>query len=77
MDDRHIGFFCVNFTLIHILSPEMNSLAQKMLYIMYYTRVLNKNCQNQNFLILRGAVTFDNPQNDRNDLEKFNTMIFG
>ena len=55
MDDRHIGFVCVNFTLIHILSPEMNSLAQKIVYIMYYTRVLNKNCQNQNFLILRGG----------------------
>ena len=76
MDDRHIGFFCVNFTLIHILSPEMNSLAQKMVYIMYYTRVLNKNCQNQNFLILRGVVTFDDPENYLNDLEKIQPYDF-
>ena len=43
---------------------------------MYHTRVLNENCQNQNFLISRGVVTFDDPQNDLNDLEKIEPYDF-
>ena len=43
---------------------------------MYHTRVLNENCQNQNFLILWGVVTFEDPQNDLNDLEKIQFYDF-
>ena len=43
---------------------------------MYHTRVLNENCQNQNFLISWGVVIFDDPQNDLNDLEKIQPYDF-
>ena len=36
---------------------------------MYHTRVLNENCQNQN-------LTFDDPKNDLNDLEKIQPYDF-
>ena len=43
---------------------------------MYHTRVLNEHCQNQICLISRGVVTFDDPQNDLNDLEKIQPYDF-
>ena len=39
----------------------MSSLAKKMVYIMYYTKVLNEIYPNQNFIILQRVATFDDP----------------
>ena len=54
----------------------MNSLTQKMVYTMYHTLVLNENFQIQKFLISQGVVTFVDPQNDLNDLEKIEPYDF-
>ena len=43
---------------------------------MYHTRVLNENSQNQNYLFLLGIVTFNDLQNDLNDLEKIQSYNF-
>ena len=43
---------------------------------MYYTRVLNKNGQNQNLFPSWETVTFDDPKNDLNDLEKIEPYDF-
>ena len=43
----------VNFSQIQILTSEMNSLTQKLVYILYYTKVLNEIYPNQNFILLR------------------------
>ena len=37
---------------------------------MYHTWVLNENYKNQKFLNSLGVVTFGDPKNDLNDLEK-------
>ena len=39
----------------------MSSLAKKIVFFMYYTKVLNEIHPNQNFIILRGVATFDDP----------------
>ena len=43
---------------------------------MYHTYVLNENYQYHNFLITHQVVTFDDPKNDLNDLEKIGPYDF-
>ena len=56
--------------------PEMNSWSQKRVQVMYHTCILDKICQNLRFFIFVGFASFDDPQNDLNDLEKIQPYEF-
>ena len=67
----------LSFSQIQFLTPEMNSLTSKTVYNMNHTRVLHEKCPSHNFIISGELAIFDDPQNNLNDLEKFNLKIFG
>ena len=47
-----------------------------MVYVMYHINDFNKLMKNKILSFYMGVVTFDDPQNDLNDLEKIEPIVF-